>query len=175
MGASLPSQGHGGKRSLDAELNLVPFIDLLCSLISFLLMTAVWMQVSSLELKQGSDPTDTTEQAEPQRQIKVHIHDHGFTLVVSDQPEVAIACTASECVRKEDGVSASGASETRQVSSYDYAQLSSRLKEEKSRFPSQKNVSIVLADGVAYSDMIKTMDTCLDAGLDGISLSGTML
>ncbi len=47
----LPSSG--GKRSLDAEINLVPFIDLLSVCICFLLMTAVWMQISTLQVKQS--------------------------------------------------------------------------------------------------------------------------
>lgn len=42
----------GTKRDLNAELNLVPFIDLLSMCICFLLMTAVWIQVSSLTVKQ---------------------------------------------------------------------------------------------------------------------------
>lgn len=44
--------GHR-RRSLDAEVNLVPFIDLLSMCICFLLMTAVWMQVGSLQVKQA--------------------------------------------------------------------------------------------------------------------------
>ncbi|MBS1986235.1 MAG: biopolymer transporter ExbD [Bdellovibrionales bacterium] len=49
------SSGRGGgrrKKSLDAELNLVPFIDLLSMCICFLLMTAVWIQIGALQVKQ---------------------------------------------------------------------------------------------------------------------------
>jgi len=42
-----------GKKSLDAELNLVPFIDLLSMCICFLLMTAVWIQVGAVQVKQS--------------------------------------------------------------------------------------------------------------------------
>ena len=38
----------GGKRSLDTAINLVPFIDLLSAIISFLIMTAVWNQIDRL-------------------------------------------------------------------------------------------------------------------------------
>ncbi|MBY0470511.1 biopolymer transporter ExbD [bacterium] len=52
MGAvSLPSKG--GKKSLEAEVNLVPFIDLLSMCICFLLITAVWVQTSSIDVKQS--------------------------------------------------------------------------------------------------------------------------
>jgi len=62
MGASIGPQGNGGKRSLDAEVNLVPFIDLLSMCICFLLMTAVWIQVGSLQVKQsrGTEAAATT-------------------------------------------------------------------------------------------------------------------
>lgn len=175
MGASIPNPGGGGKRSLDAEINLVPFIDLLCSLISFLLMTAVWMQISSLELKQGSDNSEQTEQKEPQAQLKVHIHERGFTIVPPESPEVAISCTSDVCSKSNDQVGEDGKPTTVLQSYYDYGQLALKLEQEKEKLPNQRSVSIVLGDGIPYNDMIKTMDTCLGVGLDGISLSGTML
>lgn len=51
------------KRHLDFELNLVPFIDLLSVCICFLLITAVWMQVGSLNAKQalGGQPAGETK------------------------------------------------------------------------------------------------------------------
>ena len=47
MGVSVDS-GGGGK-SVDVDINLVPFIDLMSVTISFLIMTAVWTQVGRLE------------------------------------------------------------------------------------------------------------------------------
>lgn len=44
--------GGKGKRSLDAELNLTSFIDLLSVCVCFLLVSAVWIQVGSVEVKQ---------------------------------------------------------------------------------------------------------------------------
>ncbi len=51
------------KKHLDFELNLIPFIDLLSTCICFLLITAVWMQIGSLNVKQavGGQPTAETE------------------------------------------------------------------------------------------------------------------
>jgi biopolymer transport protein ExbD len=54
MGVGNIGGGKGGKRSLDAEINLVPFIDLLSMCICFLLMTAVWTQLASLQVKQAN-------------------------------------------------------------------------------------------------------------------------
>lgn len=57
-----PSGAIGGRRkSLDAEINLVPFIDLLSMCICFLLMTAIWMEVGALQVKQmtGTEAAET--------------------------------------------------------------------------------------------------------------------
>jgi biopolymer transport protein TolR len=54
--------GSGRRRSLDAEVNLVPFIDLLSMCICFLLMTAVWTQLGAVQVKQanGSEAAETS-------------------------------------------------------------------------------------------------------------------
>ena len=52
-----PTSSRGNQRNLNADVNLVPFIDLLSVCICFLLMTAVWVQLNVLEVKQthGTD------------------------------------------------------------------------------------------------------------------------
>ena len=51
--AQVTETGQGGKRTLVTDVNLVPFIDLLSVCICFLLMTAVWVQLGVLEVKQS--------------------------------------------------------------------------------------------------------------------------
>src|SRR3954466_3769028 len=53
MASAGPMPSSGGRKSLDAEINLVPFIDLLSVCICFLLMTAVWVQLSTVQVKQS--------------------------------------------------------------------------------------------------------------------------
>ena len=45
--------GLGTKRELDFELNLTSFIDLLSTCTCFLLITAVWIQIGTVEIKQS--------------------------------------------------------------------------------------------------------------------------
>ncbi|MBY0515981.1 MAG: biopolymer transporter ExbD [Bacteriovoracaceae bacterium] len=45
--------GLKAKRELNSDLNLTPFIDLLSTLVCFLLISAVWIQVASMDLKQS--------------------------------------------------------------------------------------------------------------------------
>jgi biopolymer transport protein ExbD len=40
--------GHGGKRAVNMELPLIPFIDFLLCLVAFLLVTAVWSQMARI-------------------------------------------------------------------------------------------------------------------------------
>ena len=52
--------GAGGKRALNQELPLIPFIDFLLCLVAFLLITAVWNQAAVVEanalVPQQADP-----------------------------------------------------------------------------------------------------------------------
>jgi biopolymer transport protein ExbD len=48
MGGVDVGGGKGGKRAVDQEINMVPFIDLLLVTISFLLVTAVWSSMARL-------------------------------------------------------------------------------------------------------------------------------
>jgi biopolymer transport protein ExbD len=65
MTVSVDSGGSGTK-SVNAELNLVPFIDFLSVLISFLLVSAVWTQLARINVTQksasGGAPSDTVIQ-----------------------------------------------------------------------------------------------------------------
>ena len=67
--------GGGGKKSVNVELNLVPFIDLLSTLICFLLITAVWQEIdvvsSSAPPKSTSEMPDTPQPRPPDDKKKV--------------------------------------------------------------------------------------------------------
>lgn len=45
--------GHGSKKELEFELNLTSFIDLLSTCTCFLLISAVWVQIGTVEIKQS--------------------------------------------------------------------------------------------------------------------------
>ena len=56
--ASIESGGGDARRSLNREINMIPFIDLLLVIIAFLLITAVWVGHSRIEAYQGEDTND---------------------------------------------------------------------------------------------------------------------
>lgn len=61
-----------GRKGMDVDLNLVPFIDLLSMCICFLLMTAVWVQVGSVQVKQ-SHGTEAAANSKAQTELKVQL------------------------------------------------------------------------------------------------------
>jgi biopolymer transport protein TolR len=64
------------KKHLDFELNLVPFIDLLSVCICFLLITAVWLNVGSMNVKQAVGGQAAAE-AEKKPLLMVSMEDNG--------------------------------------------------------------------------------------------------
>ena len=87
MSASIEPQGKSGKRSLTADLNLVPYIDLLTCMVAFLLITAVWAQLAQLNVKQYGSATDG--QADPpMTRISVVVAADALNVVVNQDREV---------------------------------------------------------------------------------------
>lgn len=60
--AAAVETGASSKRALVADVNLIPFIDLLSVCICFLLITAVWVQLGILEVKQSQGTSAAVEQ-----------------------------------------------------------------------------------------------------------------
>ncbi len=76
----------GRRKNLDAEINLVPFIDLLSMCICFLLMTAIWVEISSLPIRQilgtegqaiTSKSFDIQIEVKPDRTLQAQVENNG--------------------------------------------------------------------------------------------------
>src|SRR3569832_1663446 len=84
MGVAVESGGKGGKKSVNADLNLVPYIDLLTCMVAFLLITAVWTQLARLPISQKGTGGETDVISDAQK-IAVIVHDDGFNVIVGDK------------------------------------------------------------------------------------------
>lgn len=70
--------GGGGKRkSLDSDINMIPFIDLLMVTISFLLITAVWSHMARInadaQVPGPPRPDVEQEKTEPEKQLHIEM------------------------------------------------------------------------------------------------------
>lgn len=149
MSVSVDTGGKGGKKSVNADLNLVPYIDLLTCMVSFLLITAVWTQLARLEARQkGQAASGTDEPVTPQTKISVVVNEEGYNLVV-DQDQTPIPKTGDD---------------------YDYETLLEQLKKLKEQYPDKNDVQVASEDQIKFDYLIRTMDTALNARFIDISL-----
>jgi biopolymer transport protein ExbD len=163
MGGAAPvdSGGKGKKKSLDSELNLVPFIDLLSCLISFLLITAVWTQISSVQARSTgslSENNPPPEENPNKTSVRVLLTEKGYTLTVANQP-TDLPKAASET----KGSTTPGR--------FDTKTLSDKLKEVQARYSEQKAVTVAAEDTVQFEDLIGTIDAVAALKLDEISVT----
>ena len=143
--------GRGGRpKPVNAELNLVPYIDLLTCMVAFLLITAVWTQLASLSVSQkGPGTDDEMAHHDPTQDVAVVVHDDGFNLIVGhDQKPLP----------KRIG------------GDLDYPALTAELRTVKRRNPDKKDVKVMSYDGVPYDTLVRTMDATINAGFPDLSL-----
>jgi biopolymer transport protein ExbD len=150
-------RSSGGKKSLNVELNLVPFIDLLTCLICFLLMAAVWVQIGRISVTQSGQgaPAEQT----PEQMEKINI---------------TIAVTAQGFLITGNGQTLPGGDILKKDNQYDFKRLGTKLKEIKGEFPDKEDIVVMSEDVIKYQDLINTMDVCLANQFPSISVSGTI-
>ena len=77
--------GHGGRRSTNHEIPLIPFIDFLLCLVAFLLVTAVWSQMARINADArvpGPPKDEPSEEQKKEKQLHVEMRgDKKFQLV----------------------------------------------------------------------------------------------
>ena len=155
MGVSIESAGgRGGKKSLNAELNLVPFIDLLVCCICFLLITAVWSAMSAIEAnQQGRGSTGKPPNEEPQK-IEVAV-----TVLVGQDGYVVSAGSVRDTLPKQG------------EASYDVDGLAKRLRALKGELQTRDDLTIAVEDGVLYRSIVEAMDVALEQNFTSIRLT----
>jgi biopolymer transport protein TolR len=151
MAVSIQS-GKGSKKSLNVELNLVPYIDLLTCMVAFLLITAVWTQLARLSASQKGQG-QAGEETPPEVQVKivVVVSQEQFNLVVG-QDQTPIPKKGTE---------------------YDFEKLAAELKKAKDAHPDKNDVQVASEDQIVFETLIRTMDTVLTARFPDISLIDT--
>ncbi len=152
MSVSVDSGGKGGRKSVNSELNLVPYIDLLTCMVTFLLITAVWTQLARIDVTQKgqAQSAERTDEKPQETKLVVVINDDRFM--------VATGAGEQKPIMKKEG-------------KYDYDTLLALLKEVHKTFPDKKDVHVASDDGIQYEFIVQTMDTALSAGFPDIALT----
>jgi biopolymer transport protein ExbD len=155
MGASIGTEGSG--RPQNVELNIIPFIDLMSCLTAFLLVTAVWVNISQL---------DVTVAGKSRDQIKEPAEDPELSVLV-EADEIWIGVSRVEEYQRIP----------RSAAGYDWSKLEELLRVHKasSFFTEKSNIQIAAestrSEPVPYQAMILAMDVAVKAGFTDVAMS----
>jgi biopolymer transport protein ExbD len=151
MGASISGSEKGTRRrGLNADLNLIPFIDLLSVCITFLLLTAVWTQVQALAIDQGV-ADDATEATDADLPLTLHLTADGIWV-------------GRDAARGTTFPIAQGV--------YAWRGVLAAVRADRGVHPAAADAVIVTDDGVAYEHMIRALDLTRAEGYTKTAISG---
>jgi len=152
--------GTGDKKSVNVELNIIPFIDLMSCLTCFLLITAVWVNIAQLEIAPAGRGRDVPE-----------CMGEGC-----DDPKLSVLINADEI-----WIGVSRVNEFQKIprtdAGYDWAKLEETLKQQKaSAFFDHKTEIEIAAESTAghpitYQALIAAMDIAVKTGFTSVGLS----
>lgn len=125
-----------------AELLLVPMIDIFTVLVTFLLMTAVFSRIAIMEIDLPSSAP--SKPVEPKFRLEVIIRQNGFELGDGNQVFATIP--------KVNGA-------------YDLTALTARALAVKREHPTSEDASVLSDPKVPYNDLIQAMDAIRGAEL----------
>lgn len=144
------------KKHLDFELNLVPFIDLLSVCICFLLLTAVWLNIGSINVKQAVGGQASSE-TEKKPLMWVFLGDHGEVSL-----DVREASSVPAPLRKLTLAAIDG--------QIDVGGLEKALEQIKGAEPTLRTALIQPKGQTSYETIIELMDWFKKAGLNDLGV-----
>ena len=150
MGAAV---GAGEKGSVNVELNIIPFIDLMSCLTAFLLVTAVWVNIAQINIQPKGKTRDTNNVKTDDETVTLSV------LVQADRIWVGLSRVNEfqEIPKKGDD--------------QDWEKFETTLKEHKaSAFFADRSDLEIAAESttqsvVHYQDVIRAMDVAVKVGL----------
>lgn len=145
--------GAGGKKEVDANIPLIPFIDLLLCCVMFLLVTAVWNQLASHDVVQDVPGREAADAA-PVEPIRL-------SLLVGHQGYVVWSTAGDRFeIPMRDG-------------DYDADALETRLAIYRRHDPNRVDLVLTSEDGVAFEHIIRAMDLARGEGFEQLALGGS--
>jgi biopolymer transport protein ExbD len=151
--------GKSGRRSLDSEINMIPMIDLLMVTISFLLITAVWVQ-SQRMAADAQVPGSSTEPPcgdgkECKEEPRLHVE-------TSDPSKFVLAWKQGRTVLRTTEV----ARETKKTAGVTFPSLAEKISDEWKASGAHRETTdrrfdravVHAANDMPYSELIAVMD-----------------
>ena len=144
-------------RHMNFELNLVPMIDILSVSISFLLITTVFLQLGTLNVKQGmGDAGAETAKNPPSAFIKVENDGH-ITFTLKDLPQ------GSQAVREFSIQGIGGRVDSDRALQY--------IEFLKNKYPEVQTASLLPGAQAKYQDLIMLIDVLRKNSIINVGIS----
>jgi biopolymer transport protein TolR len=141
----------GKKKSVNVELNLVPFIDLLSTLICFLLITAVWQQISVVQTNTSATTTSDTPATPDEKKVDLSLS------LLLDHIEAAEGTN----IVKIPHINGEP----------DYATLLRTLDSWKAKYPDRSDFTLHSDSQALYKQLIRIMDTAAEAQFPDVGVN----
>lgn len=140
---------------LNIELNLVPFIDLLSSLVLFLLITTVWVQISAIPAGIDTKGSANLVVNKNSELATVRLSDRGYDFLWP--PSLGDASKLPLHMDKDQG-------------KFDLKRLT-LLFNAIVKSGRKATAAVSADDAVEYGDVIRAIDTVKETGLESVALS----
>lgn len=146
---------------MDFEVNLIPAIDVLSTCICFLLLTAVWINLGSLKLEQGTGEANASGKANPPS-LWIEVARSGqLTLSTRDLPEGERGLQSSVLSPIENAASGK----------VDRTKLDQAIELIQKKMPSIVTVIVRPQSKVAYGDVITVIDSLKAAKVKDVGIA----
>jgi biopolymer transport protein ExbD len=170
MGASL---GVDDKKSVNIELNIVPFIDLMSCLTAFLLVTAAWVNIASLNIRPKGISREQTQKMDENEDVicSVLVSSEVIWIGLSRVEDGFTKIEKSKNCKSDDKPDAQG-----RCHDWDrFREELKKLKTERTYFKDREDIEIAAESSAAapvkYQDIIFAMDIAVQTGFEDVGLT----
>ncbi len=143
------------KKELNFEINILPILDILSVMICFLLLTAVWVQLGTLDTKQAIGDNSTAGAKNPPSLWVTVEADGGVQLSLRDLPKAKTL--ESRIAKSTKGVN--------------WEALEAKLVDLRNQWPDLKTSVVRPEANTSYGDVIRVMDQLKKTAFEGVGLS----
>lgn len=151
----MASVSSGDDKDLNFELNIMPVLDILSVLICFLLLSAVWVQIGTIDTRQAIGDNSASGAENPPSLVVMVDNKGGLQLQLKDLPN-----------KKTQELSIGS-----QRGTINWMAFEQQLGDLKNQWPELKTSVVMPEAKASYGDVIKIMDKLKQFQFEGVGLS----
>jgi len=141
---------RGYRQIIESDLEIMPLMNLFVAMIPMLLISAVFLNVTVIDMKAPPDASNAKGDNRPSLALAVTIKDNYFVIEGRGMAKRVIQRSAEDA---ED-------------------QLAGALRHVVAEYPDNQEIMIISQPHTSYGDIIAVMDISRDSGLPSVALLG---